>query len=77
MPIKDYSSDYQNVNPRILKHATYEELRSGFIEVEGKKVETHPLTSHVMSLEIAQKLKEWIDRGDFYISEPVETIESR
>ena len=77
MPVKDYSSDYQNMSPRILKHATYQELRSGSIEVDGKQVETHPLTSYVMSLEVAQKLKEWIDHGDFLLSEPVEMIESR
>ena len=77
MPVRDYSSDYQNKNPRILKHVTYEELRTGSIEVEGKQVEAHPLTSHVMSLEVAQELKSWIERGDFYISEPVEAIESK
>jgi len=77
MPVRDYSADYQNLNPRILKHVTYEELRSGTIEVEGKKVDAHPLTSYVMSLEVAQELKEWILRGDFYLSEPVEAIESR
>lgn len=77
MPVKDYSSDYQSFSSRVLKHVTYEELRSGSIEIDGRKVDTHPLTSHVMSLEVAQTLKEWIDRGDFYLSEPVEAIESR
>lgn len=77
MPVKDYSSDYQNMNPRVLKHVTYEELRKGSIEIEGKTVSAHPLTSYAMSLEIAQKLKEWIDNGQFFLTEPVEEIESR
>lgn len=77
MPVKDYSSDYQNLNPRILKHATIEQLRSGNIEIDGKNVTTHPLTSYSLSLEIAQKLKEWIDNGTFFLTEPVEEIESR
>ena len=76
MPVKDYSRDYQNLNPRIIKHVSYAELVSGSIEIDGKKVETHPLTSYHRSLEIAVELKKWIEKGDFLLTEPVETIES-
>lgn len=77
MPVKDYSSDYQNLNPRVIKHVTYEQLRSGSIDIDGKKVDAHPLTSYSISLEIAQKLKEWIDKGEFFLTESVAEIESR
>lgn len=77
LPVRDYSHDYQNFVNDILKHASYEELRSGSIEIDGQKISAHPLTSHVMSLEVAQTLKEWIDEGKFLLSEPVEAIEAR
>lgn len=76
MPVKDYSSDYQNCSPNVLKHVSYAELLSGQIEINGQKVETHPLTSYHRSLEIAEELKSWIEKGEFLLTEPVECIES-
>ncbi len=77
IPIKDYSEDYQNCRPDVLGHVSYAKLRSGEIEIDGKKISSHPLTSHVLSLEIANELKTWIEKGDFLLTEPVEGIESR
>lgn len=77
MPIKDYGHDYPQGESRVIKHVTYEELRSGSIEIEGRTVETSPLTSWSMSLEVAQKLKSWIDAGEFLLTEPIEGIVSR
>lgn len=77
MPVKDYGHDYPNGISRILGHLSYEELRSGEVEIEGRRVETAPLTSYAMSLEVAEKLKTWIDAGQFFLSEPVEMIASR
>ncbi|SIN97767.1 homocysteine biosynthesis protein [Halodesulfovibrio marinisediminis] len=74
MPVKDYGHDYPNGLPRVLQHCTYEELKSGEVEIMGKKVETVPMTSYPISLEIADKLKEWIQKGDFLLTEPVEKI---
>lgn len=74
MPIKDYGHDYPNGLPRILGHVTYEELKSGEVEIQGKAVETVPMTSYPISLEIADKLKAWIEKGEFLLSEPVEAI---
>ena len=76
MPIKDYGHDYPNGVPRILRHASYAELRSGEVEVQGHKTKTVPLTSYAMSLEIADTLKAWIDKGEFLLSEPVDLIPS-
>ena len=40
----------------------------------GKKVQTVPLTSYPMSLEIAETLKEWIKSGEFLLTEAQEKI---
>ena len=74
MPVKDYGHDYPNGLPRILKHCTYEELTSGQVEIQGKTVETVPMTSYPLSLEIANTLKSWIEKGDFLLTEAVDTI---
>ncbi len=76
MPIKDYGYDYPNGLPRILGHATLEELKCGEIELNGKKVPTVPVTSYSMSLEIANNLKQWIEEGKFLLTEKQEDIVS-
>lgn len=76
VPIRDYGYDYPNGINRILGHVTYEELRSGEINFNGKKIPTIPMTSYSMSLEVADKLKKWILDGKFLLTEPVETIEA-
>ena len=50
---------------------TYEQLRSGRIDVRGKSVPTAPLSSLRMAREIAVELKIWIGKGDFLLTEPV------
>ncbi|NDV24154.1 homocysteine biosynthesis protein [Desulfovibrio sp. JC022] len=76
MPVKDYGYDYPNGVGNILAHVTLEELKSGSINLNGKDIPTVPLTSHSISLEIADKLKDWIQKGDFLLTQPVEEIES-
>ena len=74
MPVRDYDHDYPNANPRTIKHVSYEELLSGEIEVLGNRVECVPLTSYLLSLEIAEKLKSWIMSGEFLLTEAQERI---
>ncbi|MDL2216226.1 homocysteine biosynthesis protein [Desulfovibrio sp. OttesenSCG-928-M14] len=74
MPIKDYGHDYPHCDPRVLRHAPFEELMSGEVEVLDKKVPTVPLTSYSMSLEIANVLKAWIEKGEFLLTEAQEKI---
>ncbi|GAB7079541.1 homocysteine biosynthesis protein [Megalodesulfovibrio paquesii] len=74
MPVKDYSHDYPQGVPRVLKHVTYAELKTGTIEVEGKSVAAVPLTSWVLSKEIAQTLKQWIQGGQFTLTEAQELL---
>ncbi|NSW89515.1 MAG: hypothetical protein HPY74_02335 [Firmicutes bacterium] len=67
--VLDYSV---SSGPRpILKQVSYEELMSGSIELNGKKVPTAPLSSVRKAREIAGLLKEMIKRGEFFITEPV------
>jgi len=76
VPIRDYGYDYPNGVNRILGHVTMEELMSGEIDVNGRKTPTVPLTSYSMSLEIAETLKKWIEKGEFLLTEPQEVIPS-
>ncbi len=77
MPIKDYGHDYPNGIPRVLAHVPFHELMSGEVDLLGKKVKTVPMTSYSTSLEIANTLKAWIEKGDFLLTEPVEAIDAR
>ena len=57
-------------------HATFEELKSGSIVVNERTAQTVPVTSYTMSLEIAEKLKKWIEEGKFFLTEPQDKIPS-
>jgi uncharacterized protein (DUF39 family) len=76
MPVVDYGHDYQLGNARPLAHVPFSSLKSGKIEINGKTVPTVPVTSQTMSLEIAQTLKSWIEKGEFLLTEPQEIIPS-
>lgn len=69
-PLVDYATDYPNCTGKILGHASYAQLRSGFIEVAGEKVEVGSLSSYYMALEIAEILKGEIRTGKFLLSAP-------
>ena len=57
-----------------LRKVSYEELRSGSLELNGKIVTTAPLSSMKKAREIAQILKELILKGEFYLSQPVTSL---
>ncbi len=71
LPVKDYAHDYPNAVPRILEHVSYAALRSGSIEVMGKKIPTTPLTPYTLSKEIAHELKDWIINKEFTLTAPI------
>jgi uncharacterized protein (DUF39 family) len=58
----------------VLREATYAELESGEITIEGKTVSTSPLSSIFKARRIADLLKERISAGDFLLSEPVQRL---
>lgn len=76
VPVVDYGTDYPEGGGSAITHVTYGQLRSGEIEVEGKKITTAPLSSYSAALEIAGVLKEWIQSGSFLLGEPQETLPS-
>jgi len=58
----------------ILKKVTYKELKSGLIELNGKKVKCSSLSSLYYAQKIANELKGWIEEGLFYLNPPAETL---
>lgn len=52
----------------------YEQLRSGYVEIRGKKVPTAPLSSLKFAREIASELKRQIQAGEFILTAPVERL---
>jgi uncharacterized protein (DUF39 family) len=67
--IVDYS--VQRNTKSIVKTVTYEMLRSGSIEIDGRSVKTAPLSSLYKARKIADLLKKKITAGDFLITQPV------
>ncbi len=70
--IVDYSKDYPQGVSNSLGKVNYAQLKSGKIEVSGKKVPTAGISSYLKARKIAQELKKQIDEGKFLLSEPVE-----
>jgi uncharacterized protein (DUF39 family) len=69
--IIDYSDAYPNMKPDIVGEVTYAQLKSGKIIINGKEVPTASLSSYSRAVEIAGTLKEWILKGQFFLTEPV------
>lgn len=61
----------------VLARVSYEALQSGSIEVNDKPVKTAPLASLFKARQIADILKEQIETGEFYLSEPVQLFDSK
>ncbi|MBP2644645.1 MAG: hypothetical protein H6Q75_85 [Firmicutes bacterium] len=59
-----------------LKTVSYAELKSGMIELNGKKVRTAPMSSLYKARAIANQLKSWIQKGSFLLTEPVAPLPS-
>jgi L-aspartate semialdehyde sulfurtransferase len=72
--VVDYGYDYTNGIARDYGEVSYHQLKSGSIIVNGKEVQTAPLSSMVKAREIADTLKKWILDGRFFISRPAETL---
>ncbi len=68
--ILDYGNEYPKGDPKSLGRVSYAELKSGQIRFNGKDIPTVPISSHVRAVEIAGILKTWIEKGDFFLTEP-------
>ncbi len=75
-PIVDYSEGYPYRKPGNLGLVNYKDLKSGQIIIEGKKVATTPLSSYPRARQIANTLKEWIEKGQFELTIPVAKLPS-
>jgi uncharacterized protein (DUF39 family) len=73
-PVVDYSRGYPENRPEVLCSVSYAQLRSGWIEIAGKRVRTAPLSSLAGARKVAGALKGMISEGRFTITEPVERI---
>ena len=72
--ILDYGNDYPKGEGTSLGQVSYAELKSGTIQFNGHDVQAVPLSSYVRALEIAQILKGWIEKQEFFLTEPQEMI---
>ena len=67
--------DYGNGCAHVGK-TNYAALRTGEIEVAGKRIKATPLSSLDKARKIAGVLKEWIEKGEFTLTEPVRPMPS-
>ncbi|MEA4882836.1 MAG: homocysteine biosynthesis protein [Clostridia bacterium] len=70
--IFDYS--VQRRSKPALARVSYEQLRSGSVQLGGRSVPTAPLSSLKMAREIADVLKGQISSGEFLLQEPVMSL---
>jgi len=73
-PVIDYSEDYSSNSGEPLGHVSYAELRSGKIEVQGKRIRTAGLSSYKKARAIAGELKHRIEAGEFELGRPTELL---
>lgn len=68
-PIVDFSIP-RRVRPTF-GLVSYAQLKTGRITLEGKPVRTAPLASIFFARQVALELKQWIESGEFTLTEPV------
>ncbi|WP_315789640.1 homocysteine biosynthesis protein [Fischerella sp. JS2] len=71
-PIVDFSIP-RRVRPTF-GLVSYAQLKTGRIIIEGKTVRVAPVVSILLSRQVAQELKQWIQAGTFTLTEPVAQI---
>ena len=70
----DYSDAYPHVRAGSLAEVSYADLKAGGISVNGKRLDTVPLSSYSAAKRVAETLKGWIASGRFLLNEPAETL---
>lgn len=61
----------------VIRETNYKELKTGKIEIDGIEVPTSPLSSYKLAKMVAVELKEWIEKGDFLLTNPVKPLSSK
>ena len=72
--IIDYSVDYPQKTGKVITRCNYQELRSGTVDVQGRKVAVSSLSSYNKALKICNLLKTEIEDGRFLLSEPSQRL---
>jgi len=70
--IYDYSTP-RRTKPELRK-VTYEELKSGMVDLNGREVKTSSLSSFYKARQVASELKSRIKKGKFFLSPPAERL---
>jgi len=74
--VYDYGVDYPNGISKSIGEVSYKELRSGKIKLGGRVIPAAPLSSYYKAREIANILKDWIEKGEFLLGEPQQLLPS-
>jgi len=56
------------------RRVNYRELKSGSVELNGKKIKCSSLSSLYYARKVANELKSWIQEGKFFLNPPAETL---
>jgi uncharacterized protein (DUF39 family) len=64
----------QSRNRVPIHEVSYAELRSGGIEIGGKRVRTSSLSSYAKARQVAEALKASIQKGEFLLTEKVASL---
>lgn len=72
--IIDYGNDYPKGEAVSLGQVSYGELKSGTISLNGHEIAAIPVSSYVRALEVANTLKDWIEKGELLLTQPQEML---
>ncbi|HOL07856.1 MAG TPA: homocysteine biosynthesis protein, partial [Methanomassiliicoccaceae archaeon] len=64
----------QSRNRKPIAEFSYAQLKSGSVELFGKKVRTSSLSSYYKARIIADRLKKMIEESEFMLTRPVERL---
>lgn len=70
----DYSKDYPNAVDNVVAEVNYRDLKSGSVTINGKEIPTASMSSYAKAKEIADILKEWIQAGEFELTQPARLL---
>ncbi|MDV0442255.1 homocysteine biosynthesis protein [Methanorbis furvi] len=70
--IVDYGTQFRD-RP-VVKKVTYQELKSGSVEIDGEEIKTSPLSSYKKAREVANELKARIENGSFLMASATRPI---
>lgn len=72
-----YDYGYSERSRKALARVSYAQLRSGEVEIDGKKIRTAPLSSVYKARKIADELKNKILNGEFLMTNPAAPLPPR